>query len=100
VFDWAVASAAAGDDTPPGWGRWELVRRQILTADQIAAGKEPELAYYLCAGPPRTTDDDLIRVAGAQYDSPDGLRSRTSRDPTAARAVRACCMIFSNTLLR
>ncbi len=67
VFEWAVASVADGDDTPPGWGRWLLVRRQILTDDQIAAGREPELAYYLCAGPPGTTDDDLIRVAGSRW---------------------------------
>jgi SRSO17 transposase len=67
VFDWAVASVSAGDDTPPGWGRWLLVRRQILTAEQAAAGREPELAYYLCAGPPGTTDDDLIRVAGVRW---------------------------------
>jgi SRSO17 transposase len=25
------------------------------------------LAYYLCAGPPGTTDDDLIRVAGSRW---------------------------------
>jgi SRSO17 transposase len=67
MFDWAVASVAAGDDTPPGWGRWLLVRRQILTADQTAAGREPELAYYLCAGPPGTTDGQLIRVAGTRW---------------------------------
>jgi SRSO17 transposase len=67
LFDWAVASVSAGDDTPPGWGRWLLVRRQILTDDQTAAGKEPELAYYLCAGPPGTTDEELIRVAGARW---------------------------------
>jgi SRSO17 transposase len=67
LFDWAVASVSAGDDTPPGWGRWLLVRRQILTTEQTAAGKEPELAYYLCAGPPGTTDEELIRVAGARW---------------------------------
>lgn len=67
LFDWAVASVSAGDDTPPGWGRWLLVRRQILTDQQATAGKEPELAYYLCAGPPGTTDDDLIRVAGTRW---------------------------------
>ncbi|WP_397469270.1 IS701 family transposase [Pseudonocardia charpentierae] len=67
LFDWAVASVSAGDDTPPGWGRWLLVRRQILTTDQTAAGREPELAYYLCAGPPGTADEELIRVAGARW---------------------------------
>jgi SRSO17 transposase len=67
LFDWAVASLPAGEHTPPGWGRWLLVRRQILTPDQIDAGTQPELAYYLCAGPPGTTDEDLIRVAGARW---------------------------------
>jgi len=28
---------------------------------------QPELAYYLCAGPPGTTDEDLIRVAGTRW---------------------------------
>jgi hypothetical protein len=44
----------AGEHTPPGWGRWLLVRRQILTPDS------------LCAGPPGTSDDELIRVAGTR----------------------------------
>jgi SRSO17 transposase len=67
LFDWAVATVSTGEHTPPGWGRWLLVRRQILTTNQLEAGKEPELAYYLCAGPPSTTDDDLIRVAGSRW---------------------------------
>jgi hypothetical protein len=67
LFDWVVASLPVGEHTPPGWGRWLLVRRQILTPDQIDAGKEPELAYYLCAGPPGTTDEDLIRVTGTRW---------------------------------
>jgi SRSO17 transposase len=67
LFDWAVASLSAGEHTPPGWSRWLLVRRQILTAAQTEAGKTPELAYYLCAGPPGTTDDELVRVAGTRW---------------------------------
>jgi hypothetical protein len=67
LFDWAVASLPVGEHTPPGWGRWLLVRRQILTDDQLEAGKQPELAYYLCAGPPGTRDEDLVRVAGARW---------------------------------
>jgi SRSO17 transposase len=67
LFDWAVASLPVGEHTPPGWGRWLLVRRQILTDDQLEAGKQPELAYYLCAGPPGTSDEALIRVAGARW---------------------------------
>jgi SRSO17 transposase len=67
LYDWAVASLSPSAHAPAGWGRWLLVRRQILSPEQIAAGKEPELAYYLCAGPPGTTDDDLIRVAGTRW---------------------------------
>jgi hypothetical protein len=67
LFHWAVAWLPVGEHTPPGWGRWLLVRRQILTPDQIDAGKKPELAYYLCTGPPGSTDEDLIRVAGARW---------------------------------
>jgi SRSO17 transposase len=67
LFDWALASVSAGEHTPPGWGRWLLVRRQILSPNQLDAGKQPELAYYLCAGPPGTTDDELIRVAGTRW---------------------------------
>jgi SRSO17 transposase len=66
-YDWAVASLFPSEHAPPGWGRWLLVRRQILTPAQIETAVEPELAYYLCAGPPGTTDDDLIRVAGTRW---------------------------------
>jgi SRSO17 transposase len=66
-YDWAVASLYPPENAPAGWGRWLLVRRQILTDEQLQAGVEPELAYYLCAGPPGTTDEDLIRVAGTRW---------------------------------
>jgi SRSO17 transposase len=66
-YDWAVASLYPPENAPAGWGRWLLVRRQILTDNQVEAGVEPELAYYLCAGPPGTTDDDLIRVADTRW---------------------------------
>ena len=67
VYDWAVASLYPSEHTPPGWGRWLLARRQILTAEQTEQGRTPEIAYYLCAGPPGTTDADLIRVAGTRW---------------------------------
>ncbi len=67
VYEWAVASLYPPPDAPAGWGRWLLVRRQILTDTQITAGEDPELACYLCAGPPGTHDDDLIRVAGTRW---------------------------------
>ena len=66
-YDWAVASLHPSAHTPTGWGRWLLARRQILTPAQIEAGGTPEIAYYLCAGPPGTSDDDLVRVAGSRW---------------------------------
>ncbi|SFO66005.1 hypothetical protein SAMN05216207_11612 [Pseudonocardia ammonioxydans] len=62
-----MASLYPPENAPAGWGRWLLVRRSILDPDQVQAGLEPELAYYLCAGPPGTTDEDLIRVADTQW---------------------------------
>jgi SRSO17 transposase len=64
VFDWAVASLPVYEDTtPPGWSRWLLVRRSLTPNSK----GELELAYYLCCAPTGTTDDDLIRVAGARW---------------------------------
>jgi hypothetical protein len=51
------------DTTPPGWSRWLLVRRSLT---RNAKG-ELELACYLCCAPSGTTDEDLIRVAGARW---------------------------------
>ena len=64
LFDWAVASLPVYEDTtPPGWSRWLLVRRPLTPNSK----GELELAYYLCFAPTGTTDDDLIRVAGARW---------------------------------
>ena len=76
LFDWAIASlstaehtppGSTAEHTPPGWDRWLLVRRQILTDDELDTGIKPELAYYLCAGPPGSTEEDLIAVAGTRW---------------------------------
>jgi SRSO17 transposase len=64
LFDWAAASLPCDQDTTPaGWSRWLLVRRSLA---RNAKG-EHELAYYLCAAPAATTDEELIRVAGARW---------------------------------
>jgi SRSO17 transposase len=64
AFDWAVASLPCYEDTtPPGWSRWLLVRRSLAPD----ANGEHELAYYLCAAPAATPDDELIRVAGSRW---------------------------------
>jgi SRSO17 transposase len=63
VYDWAAATLPEDGTEPPGWSRFLLVRRS-LTPD---AKGEHELAYYLCAGPAGTADEELIRVAGARW---------------------------------
>jgi SRSO17 transposase len=64
VFDWAAASLRCDEDTTPaGWSRWLLVRRSLA----LNSKGEHELAYYLCAAPAATTDEELIRVAGSRW---------------------------------
>jgi SRSO17 transposase len=63
LYDWAAATLPAGGTEPPGWSRYLLVRRSLTRN-----GKgELELAYYLCAAPAGTTDEELIRVAGSRW---------------------------------
>ena len=65
MFDWAAASLPGDeeDSTPPGWTRTLLIRRSLTRNSK----GEIEHAYYLCAAPAGTTDDDLIRVAGSRW---------------------------------
>jgi SRSO17 transposase len=66
LYDWTVLTldtAAKTDGLPAGWGHWLLVRRQI----DPPPGKDPELAFYRCAGPTTTPVPELIRVAGARW---------------------------------
>ena len=63
VYDWAAATLPEDGTEPPGWLRFLLVRRSLT---RNAKG-ELELAYYLCAGPAGTEDEELIRVAGARW---------------------------------
>jgi SRSO17 transposase len=63
VYDWAAATLPEDGTEPPGWLRYLLVRRSLT---RNARG-EHELAYYLCAAPAGTTDEELIRVAGTRW---------------------------------
>jgi SRSO17 transposase len=66
LYDWTVlALDPAG--LPEGWGHWLLVRRQIPSQVNPPPGKDPELAFYRCAGPATTPVPELIRVAGARW---------------------------------
>ena len=59
----ALNATANNDGLPAGWGHWLLVRRQI----NPPPGKDPELAFYRCAGPAATPVPELIRVAAARW---------------------------------
>ena len=63
VYDWAAATLPEDGTEPPGWARFLLVRRSLTPN----AKGELELAYYLCAAPAGTEDEELIRVAGARW---------------------------------
>ncbi|UGT60391.1 transposase [Nocardia asteroides] len=63
VFDWATATVPTESLAGPGWGRWLLARRSLTPGPK----GEFEIAYYLCGAPLGTTDDELIRVAGARW---------------------------------
>ena len=45
-------------DLAPGWQRWLLIRKSL---------EDGEMAFYLAAGPDRTTLASLARVAGARW---------------------------------
>jgi SRSO17 transposase len=57
VYDWAVLRTNCPD--PDEYARWLLIRR--------SASDPAEVAYFACGGPPATTVDGLVRVAGARW---------------------------------
>ncbi|WP_254920878.1 hypothetical protein [Blastococcus mobilis] len=61
LYDWDRLELLAGFD--PGWARWLLARRSIPTTP----GEEPEMAYYVCAGPVATSLEQLMAVAGSRW---------------------------------
>jgi SRSO17 transposase len=63
VYDWAAATLPEDGTEPPGWARFLLIRRSLTPN----AKGELELAYYLCAAPAGTEDEELIRAAGARW---------------------------------
>jgi SRSO17 transposase len=63
VCNWAAATLPEDGTEPPGWLRFLLVRRSLAPNSK----GELELAYYLCAAPAGTEDEELIRVAGSRW---------------------------------
>jgi SRSO17 transposase len=57
VYDWAVTRTNSPE--PGRYARWLLIRRSV--------SDPAEVAYFACGGPPGTTLNDLVRVAGARW---------------------------------
>ncbi len=56
-YDWAVLRTNSPE--PKTYARWLLIRRSIADPNDVA--------YFACGGPPATTLDDLVRVAGRRW---------------------------------
>jgi SRSO17 transposase len=57
VYDWALVRTNSPD--PAEYARWVLSRRSV--------SDPTEVAYFACGGPPDTTLNELVRVAGARW---------------------------------
>jgi SRSO17 transposase len=57
LYDWA--SLRANAPQPEKYARWLLIRRSV--------SDPTEVAYFACGGPPGTTLDELVRVAGTRW---------------------------------
>jgi SRSO17 transposase len=57
LYDWVVLRINCPE--PKTYSRWLLIRRSIA---------EPtDVAYFACSGPPETTLDELVRIAGRRW---------------------------------
>jgi hypothetical protein len=82
LYDWARVEPLAGFD--PGWARWVLARRSIPTEP----GEEPELAYYVCAGPADTGLEQLTAVAGGRWRIEECFQAAKNEAGLASYQVR------------
>jgi len=57
LYDWALFRTPSPE--PETYARWVLIRR--------SATDPGDVAYFACGGPPATTLEDLVRVAGARW---------------------------------
>jgi SRSO17 transposase len=81
-YDWARIELLAGFDS--GWARWLLARRSIPTSPS----EEPELAYYVCAGPAETPLEQLITVAGSRWRVEECFQAAKNEAGLASYQVR------------
>lgn len=57
VYDWALFRTPCPE--PEAYARWVLIRR--------SPSDPGDVAYFACGGPPATTLEELVRVAGARW---------------------------------
>jgi SRSO17 transposase len=60
-YDWAILPTNSPE--PEQYRRWLLIRRSV--------SDPADVAYFACGGPPGTTLDDLVAVAGARWSVED-----------------------------
>jgi SRSO17 transposase len=82
IYDWARTELLAG--FTPDWARWVLARRSIPTDP----GEEPELAYYVSAGPSDTTLQQLVAVAGGRWRIEECFQAAKNEAGLASYQVR------------
>jgi SRSO17 transposase len=82
IYDWARTELLAG--FTPDWARWVLARRSIPTEP----GQEPELAYYVSAGPSETTLQQLVAVAGGRWRIEECFQAAKNEAGLASYQVR------------
>src|SRR4051812_49063856 len=82
LHDWARIELLAGFDS--GWARWLLARRSIPTSPT----EEPELAFYVCAGPADTPLEQLIAVAGGRWRVEECFQAAKNEAGLASYQVR------------
>jgi SRSO17 transposase len=56
-YDWALWQTPSPD--PDAYARWVLIRRSVSDPGEVA--------YFACGGPPATTIQQLVEVAGARW---------------------------------
>jgi SRSO17 transposase len=57
VYDWAALRTNCPE--PETYARWLLIRRSPADSDDVA--------YFACGGPPATTLEELVRIAGTRW---------------------------------
>jgi SRSO17 transposase len=78
--EYAWAWLPINHDLGPRWQRWLLVRRSL---------DDDELAYYLAAGPSRTTLTRLAKTAGVRWSIEGGFESAKQETGLADYEVRS-----------